>query len=201
MERDRTPAPVDTEVREALARRDVDGATEHIIRTYGPELIGWLSSILPGEADAYDAFSRFSEELWRSMARFDGRCSVRTWCYMLARQAAGRVRAQPRREHEVLVSTVPSIDHAVTHIWNTTRVNAQHVQDVYAEIRRELAEDDQILLVLRVDRDLAWREIAMVMLGEQAGDDELTRKAAALRKQFERVKEQLRVLAAERLHE
>jgi len=195
------PAVVDVEVREALARGDTDGATEHAIRTYGPELIGWLSSILPGEGDAHDAFSRFSEELWRSLARFDGRCSVRTWCYMLARQAAGRVRAQPRREHELLVSSVPSLVHAVTHIWNTTRLNAQRIENVYAQIRNELAEDDQILLVLRVDRDLAWREIAIVMLGEAAGDDELTRKAAALRKQFERVKEQLRMLAAERLHE
>jgi RNA polymerase sigma-70 factor (ECF subfamily) len=192
-------AVVDDEVREALARGDIDGATEHVIRTYGPELIGWLSSILPGDGDAHDAFSRFSEELWRSLTRFDGRCSVRTWCYMLAKQAAGRLRAQPRREHELLVSTVPSLVHAVTHVWNTTRVNARRAEDVYTEIRNELAEDDQILLVLRVDRDLAWRDIAIVMLGEDAGDEELTRKAAALRKQFERVKEQLRVLAAERL--
>jgi hypothetical protein len=39
------------------------------------------------------------------------------------------------------------------------------------------------------------------MLGEEAGSDELTRKAAALRKQFERIKEQLRVLAAEHMLE
>ena len=38
-----------------------------------------------------------------------------------------------------------------------------------------------------------------VMLGELATDDDLTRKASALRKQFERLKERLRSLAAERL--
>jgi RNA polymerase sigma-70 factor (ECF subfamily) len=192
---------VDRDVRAALEAGDRDGATELALRAYGTELIGWLCSILPGESDAHDAFSQLSEELWRSLSRFDGRCSVRTWCYMLARQAAGRVRATPSRAREDLVSTVPSIVHAVTHVWNTTRIEAQRERNVYEEIRNELGEEDQTLLVLRVDRDLAWRDIALVMLGEGADDDELTRKASALRKQFERLKEQLRELAAERLRD
>ena len=190
---------VDADVRAALTRDDRAGATELALRTYGPELIGWLASSLSNEADAFDAFSLLSEELWRSLERFDGRCSVRTWCYMLARQAASRVRRQPRRAHEWLVTSVPSVAHAVTELWSTTRVDAQHEQDVYAQIRRELPEDEQTLLVLRVDRDLSWQDIALVMLGEQATEDDVTRKASALRKQFERLKERLRVIAAERL--
>ncbi len=193
--------PVDLDVRSALAAGDRDRATELALRAYGRELIAWLCSIFPGEGDAQDAFSRLSEELWQSLTRYDGRCSVRTWCYMLARQAAGRVRAAPDRKREELVTSVPSIAHAVTHVWNTTRVQAQREEDVYAKIRGELEEDDQTLLVLRVDRDLAFRDIAMVMLGDAAGEDELTRKAAALRKQFERIKDQLRELAALHLRE
>ena len=88
----------------------------------------------------------------------------------------------------------------MTHVWNTTRANAVREQNVYAEIRKQLDPDDQTLLVLRVDRDLAWRDIAIVMLGEAAVDAEVTKKAAALRKQFERVKERLRELAAESGH-
>jgi RNA polymerase sigma-70 factor (ECF subfamily) len=120
---------------------------------------------------------------------------------MLARHATVRVRTQPRRQHELLVSQVPSIAHAVTHVWNTSRANASQVQDVYAEIRRSLDDDDQTLLVLRVDRDLAWRDIAIVLLGEDAATEEVTKKAATLRKQFERVKERLRTLASEKLGE
>ena len=193
-------AAVDREVREALERGDVDGATENVLRKYGPELIGWLFSVLPNEGDAHDAFSRFSEELWRSMARFNSNCSVRTWCYMIARQSVSRVRAQPRHAHEVLVTSVPSLVKAVSDVWaSTTRRNAQRAQDVYAEIRNQLEEDDQTLLVLRVDRDMPWRDIAIVMLGDDADDEELTRKAALLRKRFERVKQQLRALAAEKM--
>lgn len=192
-------AAIDDEVRDALARGDIEGATENVLRKYGPELIGWLVSVLPNEGDAHDAFSRLSEELWRSMSRFDSRCSVRTWCYMIARQSVSRVRSQPRNAHEVLVTSVPSLAQAVSHVWSTTRVNAQRAQDVYAEIRNQLEEDDQTLLVLRVDRDMPWRDIAIVMLGADADDDELTRKAALLRKRFERVKQQLRALAAEKM--
>jgi RNA polymerase sigma-70 factor, ECF subfamily len=199
-----TPPPVpdklDLDLLE-LITQDVDRGTEQTIRAYGPELIGWLCSILPSEADAHDAFSRMSENLWRTLPRFDGRCSVRTWCYMLARQAAHYVRTRPPTNREVLVSHVPSVIGAVTHVWNTTRAREHRAENVYAEIRRELDDDDQTLLVLRVDRDLAWRDIAIVMLGEDADADEVTRRAAALRKQFERVKDRLRELAAQKLRD
>jgi len=204
----RTPPPTpaapdeaDRGIRDAIAAGAIDRATEDAIRTYGPELVGWLCSILPGEADAHDAFSWLSEELWRSFRRYDGRCSVRTWCYMLARHAAARVRNRPSREREQLVSHVPSIVHAATHVWTTTRANQQRMQDVYAEIRSSLDDEDQTLLVLRVDRNLAWRDIAIVLLGEDAPDDDVTRKAATLRKQFERVKDRLRELAAQKLRD
>ena len=195
------PDPRDAELRAAIARGEFERATEDALRAYGPELVGWLCSMLPSTADAHEAFSRMSEELWKSLPRFDGRCSLRTWCYMLARHAAGRVRGRSGRRREVLVSQIPSLGHTVTRIWNSSQQNAQRVQDAYAEIRTLLDEEDQTLLALRVDRNLAWRDIAQVMLGEDAAEAALTRKAAALRKQFERVKQQLRGLAARRLRD
>jgi RNA polymerase sigma-70 factor, ECF subfamily len=184
---------VTEEIDQALDRGDTDRATELAIRTYGPELVGWLAAILPSDEDAYDAFSWLSEELWRSLARFDRRCSLRTWCYMLARQAAARIHAQPRRAHEELVSSVPSS--IAAQVISTTRLDAQRRESRYAEIRRQLPEEDQALLVLRVDRDLSWRDIALVLGGEGTPDDELERRAAALRKQFQRIKDELRALA------
>jgi RNA polymerase sigma-70 factor (ECF subfamily) len=189
----------DEELKALVAAGEYERATEKAIRLYGPELVGWLCSVLPSEADAQDAFSRASVELWKSLRRFDGRCSVRTWCYMLARHAAVRVRNR-RAEQEVLVSQMPSIVGVVSHVWSTTKHNRAAAADVYTQIRNELDEEDQVLLVLRVDKDLAWRDIAQVLLGEDAATDELQRKAAALRKQFERVKERLKALAAERLN-
>lgn len=189
----------ETELRSLIASNAIDRATELAIRRYGPELLGWLSSIIRNDADAQDAFSRTSEELWKSLHRYDGRCSIRTWCYMLARHAVAYVRSRPRHEREELYSSVPSVLGAVTDVLSTTKLGAAHLQDVYAQIRAELDEDDQTLLVLRVDKDLSWREIAVVLCGPDASADDVERRAATLRKQFERVKERLRALAAERL--
>src|SRR4029078_4812484 len=80
-----TVDPRDAELRGLITRGEHERATEEALRSYGPELIGWVFSIPPRNADAHDAFSRMSEELWKSLGRFDGRCAVRTWCYMLAR--------------------------------------------------------------------------------------------------------------------
>ena len=189
----------ETALRALIDAGDIDAATTLALETYGGELVGWLTSTL-GEADAHDAFSILGEELWKSLPRFDGRCSLRTWCYMLARAATSRVLAKPARKHEQLVSQIPSVVHAVTKVWSTTVRAEARERDVYARIRDELEDEDRVLLVLRVDKDLAWRDIALVLLGA-ADEHEVTRKAAALRKQFERVKERLKELAAKHMVE
>ncbi|MFT3697989.1 MAG: sigma-70 family RNA polymerase sigma factor [Kofleriaceae bacterium] len=182
---------LDAKVRAYVARGQADRATEKILREYGDELARYLRSQLSAEADAQEAFSRMSEELWKSLSRFDGRCSVRTWCYMLARHAAIYIRTLPRHQREQLVSSIPSVQQAATEMWSNSYVEGVHQREVYVEAKDALEPDDRTLLVLRIDRNLSWREIAVVLLGEDADDDAVTRKAAALRKQFERVKDEL----------
>jgi len=70
-----------------------------------------------------------------------------------------------------------------------------------ARLRASLSVEEQTLLVLRVDRELEWEEIAEV-LGPGPEDDDTppggggarpaARRAAALRKRFERLKARLR---------
>jgi RNA polymerase sigma-70 factor (ECF subfamily) len=66
-------------------------------------------------------------------------------------------------------------------------------------LRDSLPEEQRMLLVLRVDRQLAWNELARV-LAETEGDAPLddaalAKEAARLRKQFQLVKDRLRALA------
>ncbi len=190
---------VDAELRELVRLGEIDRATDRALRAYGPELVGWLCAISANEADAYDAFSWMSEELWKSLRRYQGGCSMRAWCYMLARQGAARVHARTQQRVEDPVSSLSSIMHTAGQVWSTTRREQTRNEVIYTEIRETLDPEDQMLLVLRVDRDLSWREIAIVILGDATSEDELTRKAAALRKQFERVKIYLRGLASQRL--
>ena len=62
-----------------------------------------------------------------------------------------------------------------------------------ARLRDELPEEDRELLVLRIDRGLAWEELARVLLGaDVVSDAALVRESARLRKRFQLVKERLR---------
>jgi RNA polymerase sigma-70 factor, ECF subfamily len=73
------------------------------------------------------------------------------------------------------------------------------VKDRMRDLRESLPDDDQMLLILRVDRGMDFRELAVALADRDAGlaADEIDREAARLRKRFERVKARLRELAEE----
>jgi RNA polymerase sigma-70 factor (ECF subfamily) len=178
-----------------------DHTVEAVLREYGSEIFGWILTTLRSEAEATDAFSLFSEDLWRSLERHQGRCSMRTWCYMIARHAIARTIEQRGRGGAVPLSEAPDSRLAAPDRDSTLGYLRTGVKQGVRALREQLDPDDQALLVLRVDKDLGWRDIALVLLGEEAStaasDAELARHAAMLRKRFERVKQRLRQLAAE----
>jgi RNA polymerase sigma-70 factor (ECF subfamily) len=65
-----------------------------------------------------------------------------------------------------------------------------------ARLRDQLPTQDRMLLILRIDRQLAWDDLARVFL-EQADPaaSDLKREAARLRKRFQLVKLRLLALA------
>lgn len=189
--------PEDHALHELLAGGDIARATERVLRAHGPEIMEWLHATVATEADACDAFALFAEALWQSLSRFDGRCSTRTWCYMLARHASFRVR-EARRVRRAVPLTAGALDQLIAEVRETTLVHLRtEVKDRVRALREQLPPDDRTILILRVDRQLGWRDIAHVMLGDAAASTtELDRMVAALRKRFERVKQRLRALAA-----
>src|SRR5262249_58126619 len=68
------------------------------------------------------------------------------------------------------------------------------VKSRFAELRDGLPPDDRALLILRVDRKLAWNDLARAMHDDEAAPlegDKLKRAAARLRKRFQSIKERL----------
>jgi RNA polymerase sigma-70 factor (ECF subfamily) len=66
-------------------------------------------------------------------------------------------------------------------------------------LRDALPDEDRTLLVLRIDRNLAWNDLARIV-GQEDGeapldDAAVAREAARLRKRFQLVKDRLRELA------
>jgi len=182
---------VETELAELLSARSFERAATLAIATYGPELYGFLLHLMGGEGPAADVFSQASEDLWHGLPAFESRCSVRSWMYVVARHAAARYRRTPwerdRRGASALDAVVADA-RSRTAPWLQTEV-----KDRWRALRDELDPDDRTLLVLRVDRDLPWLEVARVMLGEEAPSDaELERECARLRKRFQLLKSELR---------
>lgn len=177
-----------------LDARDLEAAASRALHAYGPELYGFLINLMGGESDASEVFSQTAEDFWRGLPSFERRCSVRTWLYVLARSAAARFWRSPWHRDARAGSHLESIvaeTRSRTQPWLRTEV-----KDKWRELRESLDPDDRTLLVLRVDRDLDWNDVARVLLSrEEADAAELARESARLRKRYHHLKEQLRARA------
>ena len=167
---------------------DAAAAATLAIKAYGPQILGYLTAILRDDDDAEDAFSVFCEDLWRGIGAFRGDSAVRTWAYRLAWHAAMRAARVPyRKKKERLATGAASV--LAAQVRSTTLAHCKPANlDRLAEARRSMTPEEQTLLILRVDRGLAWKDIAEVLAADAPGAvDE-----AALRKRFERLKEKLK---------
>ena len=167
------------------------------IAGYGPEILRYLLSLTRDEVAAGEVFSQFCENLWVGLPSFRWESSFRIWAYSLARHAWFRLLRDPhrRRERRIALSDVPSVHQAAAGVRSRTATYLRtEVKDKISELRAKLDPDDQSLLILRINRKLSWTEIARVLADpdEELAAKELEKRAAALRKRFQRIKDDLR---------
>jgi RNA polymerase sigma-70 factor, ECF subfamily len=176
-----------------------DEATTAALRAYGDEVFRFLCASLKSEANASDAFSLFAEDLWKGLPKFAWECSLRTWSYTLARRAGARTMRKGWNRKAVLGST--GLADAVAEVRTQTLAWLRtETKTKMRALRDKLDEADQALLMLRIDRGLAWDELARVFVETESEDSELDpealkREAARLRKRFQTVKDRLKELA------
>ena len=96
---------VEEQALEQIRRADLASAATTIVRGYGAEIYGFLVARMRDETAATDAFSMFTEDLWRGLPGFEGRASLRVWAYTLARHAAIRHQAAPKRRRSCAPSS------------------------------------------------------------------------------------------------
>lgn len=196
---DQLPTEAEVRIREAFDAGQLEVSATAALEAYGDQILSFIRSRLQTQGDAQEAFSMFAEDLWVSLPKFSWRCSMRTWCYTLARNAATRyVSAPARRGARNIPITRPGV---LSNMVDTIRSATQAFQQTavkgrFRALREQLDPEDQMLLVLRVDRQLSWQDLAMTMNGDiDMTDEHIARESARLRKAFERVKIQLRRLA------
>lgn len=190
-------AGLEAEIRShADASRWAEAATSAILG-YGPELLGYLGALSESRALAEELFAELCERLWRKLPSFSWRSSFRTWAYAIARHIAADARRSTARRarREVPLSAAPP-SAVMAAMRSTIERTAERNDHRLAQVRALLDDEERTLLVLRIERRMAWLDIARVV--DTNGDDDapdvaaLERTAARLRKQFERVKERLR---------
>jgi RNA polymerase sigma-70 factor (ECF subfamily) len=182
----------DEEVGRLLEAGNVRKAATLVIQTHGPAVLRYLRALLREESAVGDAFSLFGEWVWRGIANFRGEAPLRSWALGVAWNAAQRVRDEAWQKHKARLST-GFASRLVAKIRTTSPGTLERRVEGLDQLRGELAPEDQNLLVLRLDQELAWEEIAVVLSGNGP-----PLKPSALRKRFERLKERMAKRARER---
>lgn len=173
----------ETEARIAahLDRGDLHAAATMALERYGPQIVGFLASVLRDDDVAYEVFSQFAEDLWRGLPQFRRESPLRTWAYTLAWHAVQRWRNEAYRRRVRRFETAE-----LSQLVDSIRISsAVRKKDLVDKLRDSLDDTERSILVLRVDRELSWREVALVMGVAES----------ALRKRFERLREKLRAAA------
>jgi len=180
------------EIDRLIAERDFSGAASAIMRGYGPAILGYLAALARDEDRADDAFSQFSEDLWRGLPDFRGDASVRTWLYALAWHAWLRNERDAYQRHRRPFLT-DEMSRLAAEVRSTTALHLKsEAKNALAALREQLSPEERSLLVLRIDRGLSWSEVASVMSTPEEALDPQT-----VAKRFQRVKDKLRKLAEE----
>lgn len=168
-------------IRERFDAGDLRAAATLTIDAYGGEICSYLAAVLRDDDLARDVFADAAVELWKDLPKFRWQSTLRTWFYAVARHRMYARLEQRKRRPASPLSQAPEIAAQVrttTAAWRRT-----DVKEEVARARASLTPDEQSLLILRVDRQMSWREVAAVL-------DESSEPA--LRKRFERIKEKLR---------
>jgi RNA polymerase sigma-70 factor (ECF subfamily) len=195
----RVTAIDEQELRRAWDAGDYSAATTLALERYGPEIFRVLAARLRSDSDAADVFSLFAEALWRGLPGFQWRSTLRAWAYRIARNSTARWAMASERKPERNLPMEGSIVEVAVRVRSSTLVHVKtEVKSEVRRLREELPEPDQMLLILRVDRELEWDEVVAAMVDDDLPADELKREAARLRKRFQLVTEKLRTLARER---
>jgi RNA polymerase sigma-70 factor (ECF subfamily) len=179
---------LDARVTALLATGDHASAAAAVVRDLGPAICGYLVAVLHSDDDGREVFAETCEQLLLSIERFRGDSSVKTWAYRIAWRTAMRWKSDGfrRRVRPLVTGEESALAAAVRD--STAAYQRSEAKGWLSQVRDALSPDEQSLLILRLDRDMSWSDVAAVM-GDR-GDD-----AARWRKRYERLKDKLRTWA------
>lgn len=180
----------DEEIRACCQRQDAKTATLCALRHHGRELLAFLYGVL-GDDAAEDANQELWAAIFSSILSFQGQSRFRTWAYVIAWRICGAfLRDRDRRRLLEPLSAVPELlsDEAQLRVRCLTGMRAT-LESAVGRIRQRLAPEERMLLILRVDQELSWREIASILLPDGS---QIEQEEQRLRQRFVRIKNKIR---------
>jgi RNA polymerase sigma-70 factor (ECF subfamily) len=178
---------LDEEVRSLLLAKREREAADLLLARLLPELRPFLHRLLGNIALADEAHSATCERLWHGIGMFRWECSLRTWSYIIARREASRCRVRHARDGAVQTTLSAADELPASSPASATQQTVR--REALERMRATLSDEDRDLLVLRVERGLAWKEIAAAFLEDSDPTEEvITREAARLRQRFRAIR-------------
>ncbi|NMO19231.1 sigma-70 family RNA polymerase sigma factor [Pyxidicoccus fallax] len=189
---------LEQDLHEACERGNLEQALEWALAAYGPEVMRLMGTVLQDYGRSREAFGRFQADLRRELPEFRWQCSFRPWAYRLARNACFQVTRAPPADMRTAGMPGPP-DGPARRPPTEAPSQRTSIRERLRALRESLEPKELLLLLLRVDQRLSWREVAWVMFDGNAPptDEALDREATALRKQFQHLKAHLRTLGME----
>lgn len=169
-----------------LSKRDFDAALTAIEEGYGPELFGFIRMRTATLSDAEDAYGDFRLAMVRGIRTFQQRSAVRTWAYVVARNELLASNRRRIGRAQVMSEVPPGSQPEPTDTrptWQRTTGFAR-----LGQLRALLDDEEQELFVLRVDREMPFSEIALVL---SSGSPNSLISAEACKQRFHRLKDKL----------
>lgn len=147
----------DLAIMERIANRDESAMSEIYSRHAGP-LTGFAKRCLAHEADADDIVHETMMEVWRRPERYQGRSSLKSWMFAIARfksydrnRKSGRTVLTDQEDTRICEDALPSEALAASQ-------DAERVRSAM----RLLSESHQRALHLSFFQDMTYKEIAVV---------------------------------------
>jgi RNA polymerase sigma-70 factor, ECF subfamily len=132
------------EQRYAEAAAEFGAALERLARAYEPD---------PDKRR--DLLQEIHTALWRSLARFDGRCSLRTWVYRVAHNTATSKALRPRTNAPTLVALDDSLESIAAANEEETLDRRRVLERLHDLIRQLRPLDRQVMLLYLEQLDAA----------------------------------------------
>ncbi len=196
---------VENRVRELISEKEVrDAAGLALYGTvengrsdgYGVRVFGHLRAIMKNDREAKEVFFKFSCVVLEDIAAFRGELSLKSWLYGVAYRVM--VEHWKERNTRSEFQFTRNDDRAFHGRASIDRWDESPIKDALRQLCSQLPKDEQTILILRIERDMDWYELARVFLDiEEATNAELLQFVMNRRKlRFNRSKEKVHTLAA-----